>query len=311
MELQSMTDAEAIGAVRRFSRFYTRWLGLLDRRLLKSDFSLTEVRVLYELAQRDGLTATELRSQLNLDAGYLSRLLKKFEMRGLVSRKTSIPDARRALLTLTAAGRAALEPLERASQEHAASLLSPLRRDEVHALVQAMTTIERLADERVPPTVPYILRPHHIGDIGWVAHRQGLLYAREYGWNEEFEALVAEIASGFVKNYDPRWEHCWIAEREGAIVGSVFLVRQSETVAKLRLLYVEPDARRLGIGRRLTDECIRFARQKGYMTLTLWTNDVLVSARRIYQATGFRLVNEEPHHSFGKDLVGQYWELGL
>ena len=311
MELQSMTDAEAIEAVRRFSRFYTRWLGLLDRRLLKSDFSLTEVRVLYELAQRDGLTATELRSQLNLDAGYLSRLLKKFEMRGLVSRKTSIPDARRALLTLTAAGRAAFEPLDRASQEQAAAWLSPLRNDEVHALVQAMTTIERLAGERVPPTVPYILRPHHIGDIGWVAHRQGLLYAREYGWNEEFEALVAEIASGFVKNYDPRWEHCWIAEREGAIVGSVFLVRQSETVAKLRLLYVEPDARRLGIGRRLTDECIRFARQKGYTTLTLWTNDVLVSARRIYQATGFRLVNEEPHHSFGKDLVGQYWELGL
>lgn len=311
MEDLSATDSEAVQAVRRFSRFSTRRLGLLGRRLLKSDFSLTEVRVLYELAHRDGLTATELRNQLDLDAGYLSRLLSKFEIRGLITRETSSPDARRSLLNLTPAGRAAFEPLDRASQDQVAALLSPLTSDQVHALLQAMNTIERLMGDRTTTDSPIILRPHQVGDIGWIAHRQSLLYAREYGWNEEFEALVAQVASRFVKNYDPRWERCWIAEREDRIVGSVFVVRESDAVAKLRLLYVEPEARQQGLGRRLVDECIRFARQKGYSTLSLWTNDVLVSARRIYEAAGFTCVKEEPHHSFGKDLVGQYWELDL
>jgi DNA-binding MarR family transcriptional regulator/GNAT superfamily N-acetyltransferase len=311
MEPQSSTDGEAVSAVRRFSRFYTSRLGLLNRKLLSSDFPLTEVRVLYELAHRDGLTATDLVRELDLDAGYLSRILTKFERRGFVSRETSGQDARRALLTLTPAGHAAFEPLDRASREQVATLLSPLAPDQVGALVGSMQCIETLIAE--PPTAaePYTLRPHRIGDIGWVARRQGMLYAEEYGWSGEFEAFVAEIGAHFIKSFDSLHERCWIAERNGAIVGSAFLVRESDEVAKLRMLYVEPSARRLGIGGRLVEECIRFAREQGYRKLTLWTNDVLVSARRIYQAAGFSLVKEEPHHSFGKDLVGQYWELAL
>lgn len=231
--------------------------------------------------------------------------------RGFVTRETSRADARQALLSLTAAGRAAFEPLNRGAQEQVSAMLAELTDGEVRSLVGAMGTVEQLLGERVASAVSCVLRPHRVGDIGWVAHRQGLLYAQEYGWDGTFEALVAEIAAGFVRNFDPEWERCWIAEREDVIVGSVFLLHQSDTVAKLRLLYVEPAARGLGIGRRLVEECIRFTRQKGYTTLTLWTNDVLVSARRIYEASGFKLVAEERHHSFGKDLVGQNWELGL
>jgi len=305
------TNDAAVSEVRRFSRFYTRRLGLLNRQLLSSGFPLTEARVLYELAQRDGLTATELRTQLDLDAGYLSRILAKFERRSLISRTPSGKDARRALLTLTPEGRKAFEPLDRASREQVDSLLSPMTPEQMRTLVQSMQTIERLLGEKKPPNVPYLLRPHRIGDIGWVAHRQGILYAQEYGWSQEFEAFVAEIGAHFVKNFDPARERCWIAERNGEIVGSAFLVHESDEVAKLRMLYVEPSARRLGIGRRLVDECIRFARQTGYKKATLWTNDILVSARRIYEAAGFKCVKEEQHHSFGKDLVGQYWELKL
>ena len=304
-------DSIPVCAVRRFSRFYTRRLGLLDKGLLKSEFSLTEGRILYELAHRQGLTASGLVQQLGLDAGYLSRILKRFESRGFIRRRTSSADARQALLSLTDAGRNVFEPLDRGAQEQVAAMLAKLTSDEVGSLVGAMENIERLLDEPGSSTERYSLRAHRVGDIGWVAHRQGLLYAQEYGWDGTFEALVAEIAAGFVKNFDPKWERCWIAERGGAIVGSAFLVRQSEVVAKLRLLFVEPEARGLGIGRRLVDECIRFAREKGYTTLALWTNDVLVSARRIYEAAGFRLVEEERHHSFGKDLVGQNWELRL
>jgi DNA-binding MarR family transcriptional regulator/GNAT superfamily N-acetyltransferase len=302
---------EAIEAVRRFNRFYTRQLGLLDEGLLESEFSLTEVRILYELAQREEPTAALLRAELGLDAGYLSRILKKFEARGLVARSASASDARRALLRLTAAGRAAFKPLNKASHDQVAAMLAPLAPAQVQSLQRSMLRIQRLLGPAPEPAVPYVLRPHQVGDIGWIAHRQGLLYAREYGWDETFEALVAEIAANFVKRFDPRRERCWIAERDGAIVGSVFLVKQSARVAKLRLLYVEPEARGLGIGARLTDECVRFARERGYRKLTLWTNDVLVSARRIYQAAGFRLVKEEKHHSFGKEQVGQTWELAL
>jgi DNA-binding MarR family transcriptional regulator/GNAT superfamily N-acetyltransferase len=307
----SPSSLEQVSAVRAFNRFYTRQIGLLAEGLLNSRFSLTEVRVLYELAHRTGLTATDLGRDLGLDAGYVSRILKKFETAGLVDRDPSPADARQSVLALTSAGYEAFQPLNQASHEQITALLASLSGSQREELVRAMGTIQRLLGNDTEPNVPYILRPHQVGDIGWITHRQGVLYAQEYGWDETFEALVAEIAATFVKNHDPKRERCWIAEREGEVVGSVFLVRQSDEVAKLRLLYVEPSARGLGIGQRLVDECIRFARAKGYKVLTLWTNDVLASARRIYQATGFRLVAEERHHSFGKDLVGQNWDLDL
>lgn len=304
-------DDRQVTAVRSFNRFYTRQIGLLEEGLLKSEYSLTEARVLYELAQREGLTASELGRDLGLDAGYLSRLLKKFDARGLVRRTPSREDARQSVLALTAAGRKAFAPLNKASHDEIAAMLDPLSRQERGELVRAMHTIQKLLGGKPEPDVGFILRPHRPGDIGWIAHRQGILYHEEYGWDGTFEALVAEIAAAFVRNFDPLREHCWIAERHGGIVGSVFLVRQSDEVAKLRLLYVEPSARGLGIGARLVDECIRFARAKGYRTLTLWTNDVLVAARRIYEKAGFGLLGEERHHSFGRDLVGQTWDLAL
>jgi DNA-binding MarR family transcriptional regulator/GNAT superfamily N-acetyltransferase len=302
---------DQIAKVRRFSRFYTRQIGLLDEGLLESEFSLTEARVLYELAHRDGLTAAKLGRELALDTGYLSRLLKSFDARGLIERFPSEGDGRQVVLAITDAGRAVFKPLNQASDTQVAAMLAKLSTSERELLVRAMGTLERLLGGKPEPRISYILRPHQPGDIGWIAHRQGLLYAQEYGWDETFEALVAEIAASYVRTFDPKRERCWIAERESEIVGSVFLVRQSDELAKLRLLYVEPSARGLGIGRRLVDECISFARAKGYKTLTLWTNDVLVSALSIYKAAGFRLVKEEPHHSFGKDLVGQNWDLDL
>lgn len=307
---QRPTD-DQVEKVRRFNRFYTRQIGLLNEGLLETEYSLTEVRILYELAHRGPVTAAELGQELGLDPGYLSRILKKFDVRGLLQRSRSQEDRRQVLLTLTEAGRVAFEPLDRASAEEVAAMLSGLSTIERERVVQAMTTVERLIGGSPEPEVPYILRPHQPGDIGWITHQQGLLYAQEYGWDETFEALVAEIAAAFVKAFDPKRERCWIAERGGEVVGSVFLVRQSDDIAKLRLLYVDPSARGLGIGRRLVDECIGFARTKGYRTLTLWTNDVLVAARKIYQAAGFRMVKEGAHHSFGKDLVGQNWDLDL
>lgn len=311
MTCQAHESGGEIDAVRRFNRFYTRQIGLLEEGLLRSEFSLTEVRVLYELAHRQRPTATELCQELGLDAGYLSRLLKKFEARDLLVRTPSVEDARQSELTLTAAGRQAFEPLDRASHDQVAAMLAPLVASEREALVKAMRTIQRLLGDSHQPAVPYQLRPPQPGDLGWIIHRQAVLYAQEYGWDETYEALVAEILGQFVRHFDPESERTWIAEREGAVVGSVFVVRESAEVARLRLLYVEPSARGLGIGRRLVDECIRFARLKGYRRLTLWTNDVLVSARRIYQDVGFRLTREETHHSFGKDLVGQHWDLEL
>ena len=304
-------SADQIAAFRRFTRFYTRQLELLAEGLLASAFSLTESRVLYEIAHRDGPTAAELGRELGLDPGYLSRILKRFESRGLVRRLASAEDGRQSELAMTEEGRAAFAPLNRASEQQVGELLAGLSEPRRRELVAAMATIERLLGRTDEPNVPYILRPLQTGDIGWITRRQGMLYATEYGWDETFEALVAEIAAAFVKTFDPKREACWIAEREGEIVGSVFVVRQSDAVAKLRLLYVEPAARGFGIGRRLVEECIRFARMRNYQTLTLWTNDCLVSARRIYEEAGFRLVAQENHHSFGKDLVGQNWELYL
>jgi len=299
-----------VEAIRRFNRFYTRQIGLLDEGFLNSDFSLTEGRVLYELAHRDGTTATELCRDLGLDAGYLSRILKKFALRGIVDRSPSRHDARQTKLALTRIGAQAFGPLDRTSAAQVGEMVAQLSPEDRQRLVAAMATVERLLG-RKKEGAGLVIRPHQVGDIGWIARRQGMLYAGEYGWDGTYEALVAEILAGFITNFDPERERAWIAEIDGDIVGSVFLVKQSDDVAKLRLLYVEPAARGLGLGARLVGECIAFARAKGYRTLTLWTNDILTAARRIYEAAGFRLTAEEKHHSFGKDLVGQTWDLDL
>ncbi|TPI18009.1 bifunctional helix-turn-helix transcriptional regulator/GNAT family N-acetyltransferase [Mesorhizobium sp. B4-1-1] len=311
MTIHDRPGKERIDTVRSFNRFYTRQIGLLDEGLLRSPFSLTEARVLYELAHRDGLVASDLIRELGLDPGYVSRLLKKFEERGLVEREATEADARRASIALTPAGRQAFAPLNQDSHDQVRALLDRLAPVDQERLVKAMRTVQELLGDKPEPTEAYILRPLQVGDIGWITRRQGMLYTQEYGWDGTFEALVAEILGEFVKKFDPKWERAWIAERAGEVVGSVFVVRKSPEVAKLRLLYVEPSARGLGIGARLVDESIAFARAKGYKTLTLWTNDILGAARRIYQAVGFKLVDEERHHSFGKDLVGQTWDLEL
>lgn len=303
--------AAQIDAVRRFNRFYTRAVGALDERLLASPFSLTEVRVLYELAHRREPTAGELALELSLDAGYLSRILSRFERRGLLRRQRSAQDRRSVRVTLTEKGARTIAPLERASQQEVAGRLQRVSVEERGPLLAAMATIEALLGEREAPRVPYLLRPHRPGDIGWVISRHGALYAQEYGWDQQFEALVAEIGAKFLRDFNPRRECCWIAERDGANVGSVFVVEKSKMVAQLRLLIVEPSARGLGIGHRLVEECIRFARERSYNRLTLWTNDILHAARHIYEQAGFRLIGQEKHHSFGHDLVGQHWTLEL
>ena len=300
-----------VGAVRRFNRFWTRQIGVLQDGYLESPFSLTEVRVLYEFAHREETTASELSKELGLDAGYLSRILRGFEERGLIGKKSSEADGRRSILWLTEQGREAFATLDTRSHDEVGVMLGGLSPTEQGRLVEAMRTIEGLLSDQPELKVPYLLRPHQHGDMGWIVHRHGVLYAREYGWDERFEALVAEIVAEFIQQFDPKRERCWIAERDGEIVGSVFLVKQSEEVGKLRLLLVEPSARGLGIGRRLVQECVRFAKQTGYGKVTLWTNDVLRAARRIYEEAGFRIVHEEPHHSFGHYLVGQTWELEL
>ena len=303
--------ASRVAAVRRFNRFYTRQIGLLQEKLLHSAFTLTEMRVLYELAHTPNVTATDLARELGLDAGYTSRILRKFEEKGLIRRTASDEDARRSHLELTAKGRKTFDPLNAASESQVHSILSGLADADQNKLVSAMTVIEQVLEPPETPKVPFILRTHQPGDMGWVTHRHGVLYTREYGWSDEFEALVAEIVSKFIRNFDARRERCWIAEREGEIVGSVFLVKESDDVARLRLLLVEPSARGLGIGARLVKECIDFAKRAGYRKITLWTNDILHSARKIYEAQGFQLVKETKHHSFGADLTAQDWDLDL
>lgn len=300
-----------IAAVRRFNRFYTRQIGVLSEGYLDSPFSLTEVRVLYELAHRETSTASQLNKDLGLDAGYLSRILRGFSKRGLIDKKASDVDGRQSLLWLTEEGRAVFAPLDARARDDVGAMLDRLPVVEQGRLVRAMETVEELLGARSEPRVPYLLRPPHSGDMGWVVQRHGVVYAEEYGWDEHFEALVASIVAKFVEHFDSKRERCWIAERNGENVGSVFLVKESEAVAKLRLLLVEPEARGLGIGTRLVDECIRFARSAGYRKITLWTNSVLLAARHIYDEAGFRLVHEEAHHSFGHDLVGETWELEL
>ncbi|HWK72327.1 MAG TPA: helix-turn-helix domain-containing GNAT family N-acetyltransferase [Burkholderiaceae bacterium] len=311
MSIESDVLERQIAVVRRFSRFYTRQLGLLNKGLYKTRYSLTEARIIFELAQRDGLTASELARELSLDAGYLSRLLKKFHAKGLLERSVSPQDGRQAVLALTAQGRDLFQALNRYSHEEVAGMLAGLSGGERQSLADAMLKVQRLMGAEEEPGQPYLIRSLQPGDIGAIARQQGLLYHREYGWDIRFEALVAEILAHFVASFDPDRERAWVVEKDGEVIGSVFVVKESETVAKLRLLYVDQAARGLGLGRRLVQECIDFARSRQYRTLTLWTNDVLASARRIYQAAGFRLVQEEPHHSFGKDLVGQNWDLDL
>jgi len=303
--------ARRIDTVRRFNRFYTRRIGVLREDLLGSPYSLAEARLIYELAHRDRPTAAELGRDLALDAGYLSRLLRGLERSGVLTRTRSASDSRRNHLALTGKGRRAFAALNARSNSEVAALLEHLPDPEQRGLVSALETVEKLLGARPAPSAPYLLRTHQPGDMGWIIGRHGALYAQEYGWDETFEALVAEIAARFIRSFDPKRERCWIAERDGRNVGAVCLVRKSATVAQLRLLIVEPDARGLGIGRRLVSECERFARRAGYRKIVLWTNDILDAARHLYEEAGYRLVKAEPHHSFGKDLVGQYWELGL
>jgi DNA-binding MarR family transcriptional regulator/N-acetylglutamate synthase-like GNAT family acetyltransferase len=302
---------KSVDRVRRFNRFFTRRIGVLREGLLHTPYSLTEARILLEIAHRDSPTASELSRELGLDPGYLSRTLARLEGQGLIERVRSSSDGRRRLLSLTSAGEEAFSLLDARSREEVGEMLGRLSEGDRARLLDAMQTIENVLDEDFKFSGPFFLRTHEPGDMGWVVERHGVLYAREYGWDERFEALVARIVADFVDGYDAAGERCWIAEMNGGAVGCVFVVRESEKVAKLRLLLVEPKARGLGLGTRLVEECIRFARRAGYETLTLWTNSVLVAARRIYEEHGFRLVEEEAHNSFGNDLVGQNWELEL
>jgi DNA-binding MarR family transcriptional regulator/GNAT superfamily N-acetyltransferase len=304
--------ASQIKAVRRFNRFYTRQIGVLQDSVYKSPFSLVEVRVLYELAHRDALTAVRLCRELGLDPGYLSRILRGFEKQGLISRKASSSDARQSLLALTSKGKKTFAPLDDRSSEEVGKMLGALAASARTKLVKAIGTIETLLEPPAESEIPNLLRPHRPGDMGWVVHRHGALYWQEYHYDERFEALVAEIVAKFIQNLDPKRERCWMAERDGEIVGSVFLVKQSKTAAKLRLLLVEPSARGLGLGRRLVEECIRFAREAGYRRILLWTQSELLAARSIYQRAGFRLVGEKRHDSWSReDLVSETWELKL
>lgn len=305
------TLEDRIRAVRQFNRFFTRQIGVLREGLLHSPYSLTEARILFELAQHSDLTSSDLCRELGLDAGYLSRILTRFEQQGLVEKVRLEADGRQRLLRLTPQGEKAFALLDQRSRDEVAEMLNDLSEGDQQRLLRAMDTIESVLCKGFKYSEPFFLRSHEPGDMGWVTHRHGVLYAEEYGWDEHFEALVAHIVADFINNYKPERERCWIAEVNGEIVGSVFVVQANETDAKLRLLLVEPKARGLGLGTRLVEECIRFARRRGYQKLVLWTNNVLVEARHIYEKTGFRLVAQEAHHSFGHDLVGETWELLL
>jgi DNA-binding MarR family transcriptional regulator/GNAT superfamily N-acetyltransferase len=302
-----------VSIFRRFNRMYTRFIGTLNEGLLNSEYSLAEARVLYELATRDAPKAREIAEELGVDAGYLSRLLGKFEGDGLLKKKASEEDGRYADLTLTARGRAAFKKLNALSEEQAQSVLEGLAPSSRITLIDCMRTVEEILTKTDRSRVPYILRPHRVGDMGWIVHCESVGYAEQYGWDETFEALVARIVGEFVANFDPSRERCWIAEIDGAHVGHIFLVKHPEDpeTAKLRLLFVEKSARGMGLGDALVKECVRFARLAGYKRVVLWTQSILASAHRIYEKAGFQLVEQKPHRSFGKDLVGETWELWL
>jgi DNA-binding MarR family transcriptional regulator/N-acetylglutamate synthase-like GNAT family acetyltransferase len=300
-------------AVRRFNRYYTRRAGLLQEGLLLSPFSLTEARVLFELAHREAPAASTLARDLGLDAGYLSRILRQFQKTGLLLRRRSPQDGRQSLLSLTARGRGAAAQLDSRARDEVAAMLQALPADEQEGVVKAMKAIERLLTPagQTQAQTPCVLRPPESGDFGRVIQLHGALYAREYGWDETFEALVAEIVARYAKQHDPRRERAWIAECDGQVVGCVFVVKKSANVAQLRLLLVDPRARGRGLGRLLLAECLRFARGARYQKLVLWTNDVLHAARHLYEEAGFRRTAQDRHRSFGHDLVGETWELAL
>jgi DNA-binding MarR family transcriptional regulator/GNAT superfamily N-acetyltransferase len=302
-----------IAAVRGFNRFYTRQIGVLRKTFLDSPYSLAEARVLYEIAGRRAPTASDVGRALDLDAGYLSRVLRTFEKRGLIERKVSASDARRSHLTLSARGRAAYAPLEQRSQRDMAAMLGKLEPAEQERLVAAMTTIETLlgGEPRPAPGATYILREPRPGDFGWIVKRNAEIYANEYGWQPPFEGVCAQIVADFANKFDPRWERCWIAEMDGDNVGCIFVARDSDTTARIRLLIVEPKARGLGLGARLVDECLGFARSAGYTKMTLWTHSVLTAARHIYEKAGFKLVRTEKHKDWGPSVVSEHWDLGL
>jgi DNA-binding MarR family transcriptional regulator/GNAT superfamily N-acetyltransferase len=301
---------ETVKAVRRFNRFFTRRIGVLEP-YLGSELSLTDVRVLYELAHRPGVVARDLMHDLGLDAGYLSRILKRFEAAGWLTRAPSPGDGRQSLLTLTEAGHAFFAPLQQKSRDEAATLLQPLNAAHRAQLVDAMARVEALLEGAASSRRDIVLRDPVPGDIGWVVQQHAEVYWREYGWTSDFEALVAGIAADFIRKFQPAWEKCWIAELDGERVGAVFVVRKSATTAQLRMLILTPQARGLGLGARLTDECIAFVRAKGYRKMMLWTNSCLTAARAIYAKRGFRLVKSEPYEGFGQQLVGETWELKL
>lgn len=301
-----------VQAIRRFNRFYTRQIGVLQEHLLQSQFSLTEVRVLYELAHREKITAKDLCQELGLDRGYVSRMLQSFEKRGYIKTAPSSKDRRLVFLSLTAKGLEVFSPLERRSSDEVAAMLGKISATQRKTLLSAMREIEGVLAPRPHDAQPYILRTHRPGDIGWVVHRNGVLYAQEYGYDERFEALVAEIVADFVLQFDAKRDACWVAEKDGEIVGSIFLVKKSKTVAKLRLLLVEPSARGMGIGKQLIEECVRFGRQAGYKKIVLWTQSELSAARHLYDQAGFQLTGEKRHDSWGrKGLVAETWQLKL
>jgi DNA-binding MarR family transcriptional regulator/GNAT superfamily N-acetyltransferase len=308
------TTEARVPSVRAFNRFYTNVIGVLRDGLLSTPYSLTEARVIFELAQDDATEVVDLRRALDIDAGYLSRVLARLDADGLTTKERSPADGRRQVVRLTSRGRSTFETLDQRSAGEIRHLLAEHSDEDQRRLVAAMATVRQILEGKDPPRA-YVLRPPRPGDLGWVVHRHGVLYAQEYGWDDTFEALVARIVAGYVEHRDPRREACWIAEVEGRPAGCVFCVRQEASedasVAQLRLLLVDPSARGLGIGSRLVEECVGFARRAGYERMMLWTNDVLVAARRIYQHSGFRLVEEERHHSYGRDLVGQNWWLDL
>jgi DNA-binding MarR family transcriptional regulator/GNAT superfamily N-acetyltransferase len=301
---------ERVAAVREFNRFYTNVIGLLREGLLQTPYTLTDARVLFELGRLDSTEAAELRRVLDIDPGYLSRILVRFESDGLLTRRRSKSDARRRVIRLTARGRKVVETLDARSAAQVGKLISSLAQEDQRRLVGAMATIRRILEDR-EATASFVLRPPRPGDLGWVVQRHGSLYAEEYGWGESFEALVAAVVAEFAARRDTRHERAWIAEMDGEPAGCVFCMRKEKNVAQLRLLLVEEAARGMGIGSRLVEECVRFARQAGYEQLMLWTNDVLRSARRIYEAAGFKLVEENPHRDFGPEAVGQTFELSL
>ena len=308
----STVDFDArVGAVRRFNRLYTRRIGVLEDGFLGSPYSLTQARVLYELAQRPTSTATQVAAELGLDHGYLSRILRGFIERGLIVKTGSPDDRRQSLLSLTAKGRMAFAPLDEHSQNEVAAMLGALAVADQERVVAAMRTIEGSLCESPTPQVPYLLRPPHPGDMGWIVSRHGALYREEYGWDERLEALIAEIVAGFVRQHDRERERCWIAEKAAENVGSVLLVRETDEVARLRLLLVEPRARGLGVGGRLVEEAVRFAREARYRKVTLWTHTVLTAARRVYERAGFELTHQWTHDMFGKQLSAETWDLEL